>query len=72
MDNINEKLKIIEEKLDRILFDIDSEYIVMDIKKSSSKSLSDFGIDAKQIVATALPYVLPYTLPYIYLALKLL
>ena len=60
------KLKILEEKLDNILFELDSDYIVLDIQPKPDDSILSF-ID-KDLLVTVVPYVIPY----LYLYLKLI
>lgn len=60
------KLKILEEKLDNILFELDSDYIVLDIQPKPDNSILSF-ID-KDLLVTVVPYVIPY----LYLYLKLI
>jgi hypothetical protein len=57
------KLKILEEKLDNILFELDSDYIVLDIQPKPDDSILSF-ID-KDLLVTVVPYVIPYL--YLYL-----
>ena len=52
------KLKILEEKLDNILFELDSDYIVLDIQPKPDNSILSF-ID-KDLLVTVVPYVIPY------------
>ena len=70
-DLLLKRFQLIEEKLDKILFELDSDFIVLDIKPSTPNSFLSYFDNSKQLITTALPYTVPYILPYIYLGLQL-
>jgi hypothetical protein len=62
--SLEERLNIIEKKLDTILDTIDSEFIIMEDLKTNEK-----GFSKKDLFLTVLPYIISYA-PYLFIYLK--
>lgn len=62
------RLDVIEKKIDHILSELDSEFIILDIKPKPPDNILSYV--NKDLLMTVAPYVLPYV-PYMYLLVKL-
>ena len=67
-DFLSLRLNDIEKKIDQILSELDSDFIILDIKSKPPDNILSFI--NKDLIFTVTPYILPY-IPYLYLFVKL-
>jgi hypothetical protein len=68
---MEKRFEELEKKLDRILFDLDSEYILVERpQQPKSRGIFTLLCDTVPIVVNTLPYMLPYV-PYLLILTKI-